>query len=73
MIKDKLPTRVQLQKRRNLNDSHDIICVFCFNEDECIDHLIIHFPVIKQVWKNIWFWIDIEDVEIDQDSRCTKE
>jgi len=53
---DRIPTNVNLHKRRFLGGEESKRCVFCGGEDETAVHLFIHCEVIAKVWREVMRW-----------------
>lgn len=54
---DRIPTKVNLHKRRLLGCEESKRCVFCGGEDETAVHLFIHYEVIATVWSEVMRWL----------------
>ncbi|GKD26730.1 RNA-directed DNA polymerase, eukaryota, reverse transcriptase zinc-binding domain protein [Tanacetum coccineum] len=51
---NRLPTRPNLLSRGvNIASS---VCPFCENEAESIQHCLLHYPSVLQVWRKVWSW-----------------
>ncbi|CAI8614207.1 unnamed protein product [Vicia faba] len=59
LVQDRVPTRKQFLKRIML-ESHDVLCVFCEQHEEDLDHLLLHCPKVKPIWQMIQKWMDVE-------------
>lgn len=57
-FKDILPTKLQLSRRGIIHSSHDKMCVFCFRQEEDIDHVMINCPMMRKVWDKIQIWLE---------------
>jgi len=57
MILDRIPTKVNLSKRRLLAIEDSKMCVFCGILDEKIVHLFLHCHVTSQIWREVMNWI----------------
>ncbi|CAJ2668249.1 unnamed protein product [Trifolium pratense] len=57
LLLEKLPTRAALAARGILTNSHDLSCVFCFNEVEDCPHLFFKCLFMQQVWRKIFSWM----------------
>lgn len=60
LLQNKLPTRLQLRARNVLHDPYELVCVFCFHQDEDQEHLFLDFPVVMTVWLNIYLWTGMD-------------
>jgi hypothetical protein len=59
LILDRIPTKVNLAKRRLLSSQDSKRCVFCGLVDETSVHLFLHCNVISQVWRGVMNWMQI--------------
>lgn len=57
LIINKLPTRVEQSKRGVINGSHDMVCVFCFREEETSSYLFSSWSYSMQGWILVFEWI----------------
>jgi hypothetical protein len=57
MLLDRIPTKVNLAKRRLLAVEESKWCVFCGYEDEPAIHLFLHCNVISKVWSAVMNWL----------------
>lgn len=64
LLQNKLPTRLQLHARNIIHDPYDLVCVFCFQQEEDLDHLFLKCAVVQNVWLTICFWTG-SDVVVD--------
>jgi hypothetical protein len=56
MLHDRIPTKVNLFRRKILTLPTDQVCVQCSNNDENLVHLLIYCPFARQVWEKIFSW-----------------
>ncbi|KAI5430300.1 hypothetical protein KIW84_034764 [Lathyrus oleraceus] len=63
-LQNKLPTRLQLRARNIIHDPYELVCVFCFHQEEDVDHLFLRCAVLLNVWSNICSWTGY-DVVVD--------
>ncbi|XP_058746316.1 uncharacterized protein LOC131619210 [Vicia villosa] len=61
MLRDSLPTRNQLLKRRIIQHIHEDTCIFCEQQKEDNPHLFMLCPMIQRLWRNIAQWLDIDN------------
>jgi hypothetical protein len=57
LILDRIPTKVDLAKRRLLGSEDSKWCVFCGLEDEAVTHLFLHCNVSARVWRGVMNWM----------------
>ncbi|XP_071712696.1 uncharacterized protein [Rutidosis leptorrhynchoides] len=55
-IKQSVPVRVILFKRHILPPNHSLLCNWCMNEDETIEHLLLHCPWSFKIWAELFRW-----------------
>lgn len=64
MLLIRIATKDQFLKRGIELGIHERSCVFYFHKDENILHIyiLVHCPVIKQIWRsiNIWLGLDLD-------------
>ncbi|XP_058761237.1 uncharacterized protein LOC131634589 [Vicia villosa] len=53
---NRLPLKDQLVKR-GVTTLSSLVCLFCTNLPETLDHLFFHFHVTKEVWSRIYVWL----------------
>jgi hypothetical protein len=56
---DRLPTRMNLFKRRIIMQVEECLCVFCGEELETAAHLFLYCPRITQLWDRIFAWLGL--------------
>ena len=56
----KLPTRENLFIRKIIPSIQDAKCVFCRSETESIDHLFCCCTVVKDVWRGVFGWLNVQ-------------
>lgn len=59
---DRLPTRVALQQRGVLTFSQGPSCVFCFRNNEDIEHLFFLCNTPRQIWQQVSEWLGAPQV-----------
>lgn len=59
LILDRIPSKVNLAKRRLLASEDSKMCVFCGLFDETSIHLFLHCNVISQVWREVMNWMEL--------------
>jgi len=53
LLLDRIPTKVNLDKRRLLGNEDSKRCVFCDTYDESTLHLFLHCEIIDKVWREV--------------------
>ena len=61
LLLKKLPTRGALYARRILPSPHEIKCVFCQEQLESVEHLFCNCSVVREVWKGIYSWLNVQE------------
>lgn len=76
-MKDKLPTRVNLFKRKVISSVVEAICPICKEEPETIDHLLLTCKGTNSIWYKIFHWLKMVpdchrsiSTQIEQFSVC---
>ena len=64
LLKDRLPTKLNLQ-RRGVAQVTDTLCVSGCGEEESATHLLFHCPVFGAIWQHIRSWIGVSGVDSD--------
>jgi hypothetical protein len=59
VLLDRVPTRVNLIRRRVINDDGNQCCVFCCNSAETVTHLFLYCNCILQVWERVFAWLGL--------------
>jgi hypothetical protein len=59
MLHDRVPTRVNLFRRRIITEDEDKCCVFCGEEMETVSHLFLYCRIISNVWDRIFAWLGL--------------
>jgi len=62
LLKDKLPTKLNLQ-RRSILQAADIRCVLGCGFEESESHLFLHCEVFGSLWQHIRLWIGVNGVD----------
>ncbi|XP_045831669.1 uncharacterized protein LOC123923074 [Trifolium pratense] len=62
----RLPTRMALVRKGIINNPREFCCVFCFREEEDIDHLFFNCSVSIQVWKKIYKWMAVDFIPFEE-------
>lgn len=64
MLQDRIPTRLNLRKRKILHEDISICCGLCEKEgDESTIHLFYRCKFSALVWKHIGIWLDANIVD----------
>jgi hypothetical protein len=58
LLLDRIPTKVNLDKRRLLGTNDSKRCAFCNSVDESSVHLFLHCVVILKVWRAVMCWLN---------------
>jgi len=58
LLLDRIPSKVNLAKRRSLGLKESKRCVFCDIEDESATHLFLHCDFISKVWSEVMRWLN---------------
>ena len=64
LLKDRLPTKINLQRRR-IAQVTDTICVSGCGQEESAPHLFLHCHVFGSIWQHIRSWIGVTGVDTD--------
>ncbi|XP_058775083.1 uncharacterized protein LOC131649336 [Vicia villosa] len=59
LLKDRLPTRLQLLKRDIIVDNEECLCVFGCPIKEDAKHLFLRCDKLRRVWEKIQSWLEI--------------
>lgn len=59
LLLDRIPTKVNLSKKRLLETDDPKRCVFCDLEVESAAHLFLHCELISKVWREVMRWLDV--------------
>lgn len=60
MIQDRIPTLVNLKKRKLIHEEVKAFCKMCNqDEEESVEHLFFHCSFPSAVWKKIGKWLDL--------------
>ncbi|XP_058733669.1 uncharacterized protein LOC131605314 [Vicia villosa] len=59
-LRNRLPSREQLAARGIITEESDMVCVFCFNDIESLNHLFVGCCEARNVWQKIASWLGIE-------------
>lgn len=68
LVQDRLPTRKKLFKMGIIHDLEDLGYVFCLEQEEDLDHIMLHFPMVKTMWQKIQSWLEVE-VPVEENFR----
>jgi hypothetical protein len=60
LVHDRVPTRVNLFRRKIIVENEDKRCVFYGEEAETVSHLFLYCRIISQVWVRIFSWLGLE-------------
>ncbi|XP_058771408.1 uncharacterized protein LOC131644827 [Vicia villosa] len=60
MLRDKLPSRKQLLKRHIIHQLNESLCVFCQEQEEDINHVILHCSKVEWLWRKVSAWLEIQ-------------
>lgn len=58
LLLDRIPTKVNLDKRRLMGTDDSKRCVFCDGEDGLSVHLFLHCDIISKVWRVVMSWLN---------------
>lgn len=58
-MQDRLPTRVNLLRRKVILNTADACCPLCVQEEETLDHLIITCSIAVKVWEKCYKWLNM--------------
>ena len=58
LLFDRIPTEVNLDKRRLMGTEDSKRCVFCDGDDESVVHLFLHCDVTSKVWRKLMCWLN---------------
>lgn len=62
LILDRIPSRLNLWKRRIIEDEEGVKCVLCDSAVESIEHLIFSCNKSEQIWKLVYNWAGFDVV-----------
>lgn len=57
MVLNRLPSRVNLRKRKVITTVNNSCCPICLQEEESLNHLLITCPVAAEVWVRCYRWL----------------
>lgn len=60
VLKNRIPTKINLNRRRALGNSRNLSCAFFNGEDEIVEHLFITCRSVYKVWMNVFDWLGLE-------------
>lgn len=58
LLLDRIPPKVNLDKRRLMETDESRRCVFCDGEDELTVHLFLHCDIVSKVWREVMRWLN---------------
>ncbi|KAF1887001.1 hypothetical protein Lal_00046239 [Lupinus albus] len=59
LIRRRLPTNDELFKRNIIVRVDEMMCIFCNNHVETIDHLFTSCDFVASIWKGFYSWLQI--------------
>jgi hypothetical protein len=59
LLHDRVPTRMNLFKRKIITDHVQTCCVFCGEETETAAHLFLYCKLISHVWVRVFAWLGL--------------
>jgi hypothetical protein len=59
LLHDRLPTRINLIRRRIIEPDGDNLCIFCGECPESSLHLFVYCQVAIKVWVGVFQWLDL--------------
>lgn len=59
-IWERLPTRVELQKRNVIQPGGEVFCLFCDNQEEGVRHILFECNFSYMVWMMCCNWLGIQ-------------
>lgn len=59
LLLHRLLTRLELCKRGIINGPHNIVCPLCFNDEDMVALLFLHYIVASQIWTGSINWMGI--------------
>jgi hypothetical protein len=62
LMLEKLPTGEALFNKGIITNNHDRCCVFCFKENEDINHIFFKCSISVEVWRTIFRWMGLKDI-----------
>lgn len=62
VLLDRVPTRLNLLRRKFLSSSADAHCPVCQLDQESVDHVFIHCPFATKVWSLCYCWLGLQRV-----------
>ena len=57
LLQNKILTLDNLKKRGFFIVNH---CVLCKNDEESVDHIMLHCPFSSMVWDKIWYFMSLD-------------
>jgi hypothetical protein len=60
LLHDRVPTRLNLFRRKVITEIGDTSCVFCGEETETVTHLFLYCKFISQVWERVFAWLGLD-------------
>ncbi|XP_071728749.1 uncharacterized protein [Rutidosis leptorrhynchoides] len=58
-ILNSIPVREILINRHILPSTHSRLCVWCLNEPETVNHLLLHYKWSSNIWNDLFRWWNI--------------
>ncbi|KAF1876402.1 hypothetical protein Lal_00029750, partial [Lupinus albus] len=64
LIRRRLPTKDKLFKRNVIVRVDEMMCIFCNNHVETIDHLFSSCDFVASIWKEFYSWLQISVINL---------
>ncbi|CAJ2656345.1 unnamed protein product [Trifolium pratense] len=65
LLLSRLPTRMALARKSILVNPHELCCIFCFEEQEELSHVLFNCSFSQKLWKRIFKWMNVDFISFD--------
>ncbi|CAJ2667257.1 unnamed protein product [Trifolium pratense] len=65
LLLSRLPTRMVLARKSILVNPHELCCIFCFEEQEELSHVLFNCSFSQKSWKRIFKWMNVDFISFD--------
>ncbi|CAJ2655981.1 unnamed protein product [Trifolium pratense] len=67
LLLSRLPTRMALARKSILVNPHEQCCIFCFEEQEELSHVLFNCSFSQKLWKRIFKWMNVDFISFDDE------
>ncbi|KAF1878825.1 hypothetical protein Lal_00047497 [Lupinus albus] len=64
LVRRRLPTKDELFKRNGIVRVDEMMCIFCNNHVETIDHFFSSCDFVVSIWKEFYYWLQISVINL---------